>query len=51
VIDALADALQLDHAGAALLHELAHAKAPRRRRPPVEQLPVGMAELVSQLQI
>jgi hypothetical protein len=51
VIDALADALQLDDVAAAHLHELAHTKAPRRQRPPVEQLPVGMAELVSQLQM
>jgi transcriptional regulator with XRE-family HTH domain len=49
VIDALADAIQLDAAAGAHLHELAQTKAPRRPRPPMEQLPVGIAELIDQL--
>lgn len=49
VIDALADALQLDAAATAHLHDLARPKARRRARPGAERVPAGIAQLIEQL--
>lgn len=49
VLDALAEALQLDAEAAAHLHRLARPAPRRRARPRVERVPVGIAQLLGQL--
>ncbi|QUQ67017.1 helix-turn-helix domain-containing protein [Kutzneria sp. CA-103260] len=49
VLDALADVLRLDEAGAAHLRELARPKSRRRPRPKVERVPASIQQLVRSL--
>src|SRR5947209_12485370 len=49
VLDALAEALQLDTEATAHLHRLARPTSRRRARPRVERVPAGIAQLLGQL--
>lgn len=49
VLDALAEALQLDADETAYLHRLARPAPRRRARPRVERVPAGIAQLLDQL--
>jgi transcriptional regulator with XRE-family HTH domain len=49
VLDALADALQLDPVATAHLHRLAQPRPRRRPRTRTERVPIGIAQLVDQL--
>lgn len=51
VLDALAEALQLDAEATAHLHRLARPAPRRRARPRVERVPVGISQLLGQLQL
>ncbi|MFG1708292.1 helix-turn-helix transcriptional regulator [Nonomuraea sp. M3C6] len=49
VLDALANALRLDAAATAHLHDLARPKTRRRARPRAERVPAGIIQLIDQL--